>query len=259
VRLDRSIVVVVYHVYVLLGERPLGGHLQGEEILLGLGITSQHTYYLEACATYCYESGSLFLRALTSVSKDCPQFSGPKPLLFLNRADRLASEVIPSHNNRHRQPHLHQHPISPYPGFVNHTIIIEAQTMPTLIVYLDKCTDLTNRDFGSLSDPYVKFHLEQDNWVLDKNFGKTKSATKKDDLNPIWGETYAFDIPSLKNMVLHCMIKDEDIGLDDKLGQCSINLAELGLSEKPIDVERVIDGNTFHKNAKIYLKLSYRE
>ena len=37
--------------------------------------------------------------------------------------------------------------------------------MGVLTIYLDKCTDLTNKDFLSASDPYVILELEQDNWV----------------------------------------------------------------------------------------------
>ena len=37
--------------------------------------------------------------------------------------------------------------------------------MGVLTIYLDKATDLTNKDFLSCSDPYVSFELEQDNFV----------------------------------------------------------------------------------------------
>ena len=94
---------------------------------------------------------------------------------------------------------------------------------------------------------------------MDKTFGKVKSGTKKDILNPVWAETFAFDIPSLAKMKLHIKIMDDDPLMDDKLGSCTLELAQLGLTEEPKDIERVIDGNTFHKGAKIYLKLSYKE
>ena len=129
----------------------------------------------------------------------------------------------------------------------------------TLMVYLDKCTDLANMDVGSKSDPYCKFSLKQDNWILDKNFGKLKTNTVKDNLNPVWAETFAFDVPSLKNLKLIIDIKDDDPIIDDKLGKCTLNLWELGLSETSIEVVRVIDGNLFDNDAKIYLKLSYKE
>lgn len=131
--------------------------------------------------------------------------------------------------------------------------------MGTLMVYLDKATDLANTDVIGKSDPYVKFHLEQDNWMFDKTFGKVKSTTQKDVLNPVWGETYAFDIPNLEKMKLHIEIKDDDPVIDDKLGACTIDLMEIGLTSEAKEIERVIDGNTFNKGAKIYLKIWYRE
>ena len=37
--------------------------------------------------------------------------------------------------------------------------------MGVLTIYLDKCTNLANKDLMTASDPYVIFSLEQDNWV----------------------------------------------------------------------------------------------
>ena len=39
------------------------------------------------------------------------------------------------------------------------------------------------------SDPYIKFSLEQDNMIKDKDYGDMKSSVKKNDLNPVYGET----------------------------------------------------------------------
>jgi Ca2+-dependent lipid-binding protein len=131
--------------------------------------------------------------------------------------------------------------------------------MGVLMVYLDKATNLTNRDTLSKSDPYVKIQLKKDNWFLDKSFGKCKSTSQKDNLDPFWGETYAFDIDSLDNMILYLQVLDEDAALDQNLGSCALPLDTLGLTETPLEVDRIIDGNTFHKDARIYLKLSYKD
>ena len=63
----------------------------------------------------------------------------------------------------------------------------------------------------------------------------------------------------MEKMKLHVKVMDDDPMVDDKLGHCTIDLMELGLKEEPIEVERIIDVNTYHKGAKIYLKLSYKE
>ena len=65
--------------------------------------------------------------------------------------------------------------------------------MGKIIVYLDKITNLKDTDVLGQSDPYVKFHLEQDNWLMDKNYGRKVSSKKKDELNPVYGETFVWD------------------------------------------------------------------
>lgn len=113
------------------------------------------------------------------------------------------------------------------------------------------------------SDPYVKFHLEQDNMVLDKNFGKQESSKKKNELNPVYGETFTFeDLPGLNNMVLRVTVKDDDIGIDEKIGDCKFKLEDMGLSETPMEVDKVVDHKglgLLRTHAKIYLELSYTE
>ncbi len=112
------------------------------------------------------------------------------------------------------------------------------------------------------SDPYVILHLEQDNLGRDKSFGKRESSHKKDDLNPVYGETFTFEnIPGLNNVVLNVTVRDDDVGHDEKLGDCKFKLEKLGLTETPMEVEAVVDHKglgLIRKHAKIYLKLSYK-
>ena len=79
--------------------------------------------------------------------------------------------------------------------------------MGILTIFLDKVTNLSDTDTIGKADPYVKFHLEQDNWVMDKNMGKVNSTKKQGELNPVYGETFTFDIPSLNKMVLHVKVR----------------------------------------------------
>lgn len=77
---------------------------------------------------------------------------------------------------------------------------------------------------------------------------------KKNDLNPVYGETFAFSsLDSLNNMMLYIKLMDSDTGIDDRLGKASLALEGLGLTETPKEV--VVPVNK--KKAKIYLKLSY--
>jgi Ca2+-dependent lipid-binding protein len=97
--------------------------------------------------------------------------------------------------------------------------------------------------------------------VFDKKFGTKNTSTKKDNLNPIYGETFQFEVPStlgLHNLVLICKVMDDDPLKDDKLGECRIKLDDLPLTENWIGVERVVDNNWFTKDARIYLKIAYK-
>jgi hypothetical protein len=61
--------------------------------------------------------------------------------------------------------------------------------------------------------------------------------------------------------VLHVRVLDDDIGFDDVLGSCDINLEKLKEDGEPMEIEKVIEhkktGGWFSKKAKIYLKLKY--
>ena len=92
--------------------------------------------------------------------------------------------------------------------------------MGVLTVYLDRISNLKDTD-GAMNhpDPYVMFHLEQENWGLDKNYGKHKSTVKKSTCNPTYEEEFKFeDVPSLDNLTLHVKVYDEDWGRDDAIG-----------------------------------------
>lgn len=126
------------------------------------------------------------------------------------------------------------------------------------MIYLDKVTHLVDEDILGKSDPYVKFHLEQDNMVFDKNYGRKVSKKKRGTISPEFHETFEFDdVPSLNNLALNVKVMDDDPIFDDKLGSCRINLEKLKLGPKPTDVDCVVDKNIFRKNARIYLKISY--
>jgi C2 domain len=77
----------------------------------------------------------------------------------------------------------------------------------------------------------------------------------------VYGETFQFEVPStlgLHNLVLICKVMDDDPLKDDKLGECRIKLDDLPLTENWIGVERVVDNNWFTKDARIFLKISYK-
>eukprot|EP00578_Thalassiosira_sp_NH16_P025477 CAMPEP_0181100218 /NCGR_PEP_ID=MMETSP1071-20121207/13078_1 /TAXON_ID=35127 /ORGANISM="Thalassiosira sp., Strain NH16" /LENGTH=131 /DNA_ID=CAMNT_0023182937 /DNA_START=488 /DNA_END=883 /DNA_ORIENTATION=+ len=131
--------------------------------------------------------------------------------------------------------------------------------MGVLKIYLDKATNLKDKDTIGKSDPYIKFSMEQDNLLKDKDYGDMKSTTKKNDLNPVYGEVFHFNIPSLKNMVLTVKVMDDDIVSDDKMGKCKIKLEKLGLSERPMEVKEKVHNRLIGKDSYVHLQLSYTE
>jgi len=136
--------------------------------------------------------------------------------------------------------------------------------MPDLTIHLVKIVNLGNTGITDVADPYVKFHLEQDNigFFHDKDFGKMESSKKKDDPNPVFNETFVFpDIPeTMKNMKLKVKVMDSDShSRDDNLGSCTINLEKLDLEPIPMLVRRKIDNNFFGKDAYIFLNMSFGE
>ena len=131
--------------------------------------------------------------------------------------------------------------------------------MGILKIYLDKATNLKDEDTIGKSDPYIKFSLEQNNWGRDKGYGDMKSTTKSNELNPVYGETFSFNIPSLNNMELSVKVMDDDIVSDDKMGKCKIKLEKLELSATPLLIEEKVYNRIFGKDSYVHLKLSYTE
>ena len=117
--------------------------------------------------------------------------------------------------------------------------------------------NLKDEDHIGKSDPYVKFEVEQDNAFFDKDMGEMKSTVKANDLNPVYHETFHFNIPTLDNMELSVKIMDSDTLGDDSLGKCKIKLEEL--AHGPKTYETKVRNSIFGKDSFVHLKLSYSE
>lgn len=136
--------------------------------------------------------------------------------------------------------------------------------MGVLTVVLEKMSNLKDTDAAmNHPDPYVIFHLEQDNWTIDKNYGKQTSSVKKCTCNPKYGETFTFeDVKSLNNLVLAMKVYDEDWGRDDHMGHCKIKLEhKLTPGEEKEFVEELEKSGKgmFSRSARIHLKIKYDE
>ena len=135
--------------------------------------------------------------------------------------------------------------------------------MGVLTVVLDRIENLRDKDGIGKSDPYVKFELEKNKLVFDRSYGKKESSKKKNDLNPVYNETFVWeDVPELSNMKLKVKVKDEDIGIDKTIGEAEIELELQHLSASPKPVTVVIDPKKFKifsSEATIHLIISFQE
>ncbi|XP_046301555.1 synaptotagmin-7 isoform X11 [Marmota monax] len=88
----------------------------------------------------------------------------------------------------------------------------------SIIVNIIKARNLKAMDIGGTSDPYVKV------WLMykDKRVEKKKTVTMKRNLNPIFNESFAFDIPTEKlretTIVITVMDKDK-VSRNDVIGK----------------------------------------
>lgn len=137
--------------------------------------------------------------------------------------------------------------------------ILPIAIMTILTVHLSHVTNLSAGASFDEADPYVKFEIEQDKVLFDKDFGEMVSSKKKNEQNPVYSEDFKFEIPTLENMELTCTVMDDDFGLDDKLGRCKIKLDDLDLSAEPLEVRKKVDDNRFSPDSWIFLKLTWGE
>jgi Ca2+-dependent lipid-binding protein len=130
--------------------------------------------------------------------------------------------------------------------------------------FFDTRTSANNNKTGDgigKSDPYVKLELVKDGFgPFDKSFGKQESSHKSNTVNPEYNETFSWSATpdDISGLVLHAIVMDDDIGLDDTLGKCSIKLADIdGNLANFCHVEKKIDNKWFSRDAKIHLKIKF--
>jgi len=129
--------------------------------------------------------------------------------------------------------------------------------MPKLTIHLDQITNLIDDARRDMADPYVKFELEQNNAVFDKDFGEMVSSKKTNEQNPVYDEVFQFEIPNLDNMELTVTVYDDDVENDDRLGRITINLEDLELTAEPYEIRRKIRNRVRKADSWIFLSLSW--
>lgn len=61
-------------------------------------------------------------------------------------------------------------------------------------------------------------------------------------------------------MVLNVEVRDDDVGHDEKLGDCKFKLEKMDITDTPQEFSKVVDHKGLglvRKHAKIYLKIHY--
>jgi len=92
----------------------------------------------------------------------------------------------------------------------------------------------------------------------DKDYGTQISSTKQGERNPVWDETFTFNIPTLNNMVLSFRVYDDDIGSkDDKCGKCKVKLEHEDITADPKHFTKRIDFNLLSANGTLSFEISY--
>ncbi|ESO10642.1 extended synaptotagmin-like protein 2b [Helobdella robusta] len=127
-----------------------------------------------------------------------------------------------------------------------------------LILIIHKCINLVAYDKDNFSDPYVRMYLLPDR----SNASKRKTNVMKNNLNPVWDETFEWPLKKfeLPNRTLEIMVKNF-IGVFEKKTQTEMGVVNLRLSDFDDLAQPVSDCSTCR--IQLHLRLpsqpSYKE
>ncbi|CAG08772.1 unnamed protein product, partial [Tetraodon nigroviridis] len=98
-------------------------------------------------------------------------------------------------------------------------------TANTITVNIIKARNLKAMDIGGTSDPYVKV------WLMhkDKRVEKKKTVTMKRCLNPVFNESFPFDVPAhvLRETTIIITVMDKDrLSRNDVIGKANLPIME---------------------------------
>ncbi|KAI7858362.1 C2 domain-containing protein [Circinella umbellata] len=97
-----------------------------------------------------------------------------------------------------------------------------------LQVTLHEGKDLKNQDFLGKNDPYVELWLDDDY--------KQRSSEIKNNNNPVWNETFIFNIPKgSSDKKLYLKVLDKDLVGSDKIGDAKVDIKDIISSGRPFN------------------------
>ena len=133
--------------------------------------------------------------------------------------------------------------------------------MGLLKVWIDKATGLKDTDVAGKGDPYCTITVKKGGMMGKSDVGQAKTTVKKDTTNPEWNEgPFLFSMDDIEKIHVYISIKDEDVGKDDSMGSCEVDINDLSggpLDSTPRALEEVVDGNIFTKDGKLFFRVGW--
>ncbi|KAJ3266010.1 Synaptotagmin-7, partial [Borealophlyctis nickersoniae] len=98
--------------------------------------------------------------------------------------------------------------------------------MSRLEVTIVEARNLKDHDTVGEGDPYIELWIDEDY--------KQKTSTQKNNNNPVYNETFTFNLTSGKH-VLHLKAIDKDVADKDKIGEGKLDFGAVVNGGTPID------------------------
>ena len=123
---------------------------------------------------------------------------------------------------------------APSPSTPSSGVSAAPQSGPTKVLNLSITVlagrDLVSKDRNGLSDPFVTIKILDETGTRYPNIEKKSTKYINETLNPVWGETFQFQVKSTDQVFCACW--DKDIFGKDSMGTVTIPIPSLGLQPR---------------------------
>ncbi|XP_023604632.1 LOW QUALITY PROTEIN: synaptotagmin-7-like [Myotis lucifugus] len=184
------------------------------------GCSRENLGRIQFSVGYNFQESTLTVKIMKAQELPAKDFSGTsdpfvKIYLLPDKKHKLETKV----KRKNLNPHWNETFL--FEGRAEEELLLSFCYNPSansIIVTIIKARNLKPMDIGGTSDPYVKV------WLMykDKRVEKKKTVTMKRNLNPIFNESFAFDVPTEKlretTIVITVMDKDR-LSRNDVIGK----------------------------------------
>eukprot|EP00276_Gloeochaete_wittrockiana_P011520 CAMPEP_0184371930 /NCGR_PEP_ID=MMETSP1089-20130417/163672_1 /TAXON_ID=38269 ORGANISM="Gloeochaete wittrockiana, Strain SAG46.84" /NCGR_SAMPLE_ID=MMETSP1089 /ASSEMBLY_ACC=CAM_ASM_000445 /LENGTH=325 /DNA_ID=CAMNT_0026714739 /DNA_START=253 /DNA_END=1229 /DNA_ORIENTATION=- len=120
----------------------------------------------------------------------------------------------------------------------------------TLHVKVGGCRKLKDTELFGRMDPYI---------IIRCGNEINRTSTKKDaGRNPVFNESFKFDITPSTNPSVSFVVKDSDVGKDDFVGEVVLNFGEMAAQNRTVDSWYVLKRKSGKDAGEIQLKISFQ-